>query len=198
MVYANNMGWLEVIAGGMFSGKSEELIRRARRVEYAKQSLLVFNHSSDTRYAKDNVVSHNKNMLKAISVSLAEDILLKIAEIEDMGGIEIEVVCIDEVQFFGENIVDVCERLANGGKRVIVAGLDMDFRGEPFLVMSDLMARAEQVTKLNAICSCGNPASRTQRLVQGEPAKYDDPIILVGASQEYRPVCRKCHKVPKK
>lgn len=194
-----NMGWIEVITGSMFSGKSEELIRRAKRVIFAKQSLMIFNHKSDKRYAEDSVVSHNKNTLNALAVSSAEDILLRVIETEDIEGIEIDVVCIDEAQFFGEKIVEVCETLANRGKRVIVAGLDQDFRGEPFKPMDTLMSKAEFVSKFNAVCvCCGNIASKTQRLVNGKPARYDDPIILVGASESYEARCRNCHIVIKK
>lgn len=189
-------GKVEIIVGGMFSGKSEELIRRAKRAVFAKQNLIVFNHKSDERYAKNSVASHNRNTMEAVAVHSAEEILLKVAEVEEANNIKIEVVCIDEAQFFGDKIPEVCEELANNGKRVVVAGLDQDFRGEPFGNISEILARAEEITKLNAICACcGNLASRTQRLVGGKPAKYSDPIILVGASQSYEPRCRKCHIV---
>ncbi|MBZ4683500.1 MAG: thymidine kinase [Fusobacteriaceae bacterium] len=186
------MGWLEVITGSMFSGKSEELIRRLRRAKYANQKVIAFKHSSDKRYDDTKVASHSKNFIEAIPASSAKEIEQLVFE----KYYDAEVIGIDEVQFFGLDIVNVVERFANMGKRVIVAGLDQDFRGEPFHPMPELLARAEHTDKLNAICMvCGSPASRTQRLVNGEPAYYDDPIIQVGASESYEARCRKCHVV---
>jgi thymidine kinase len=185
-------GWLEVICGGMFSGKSEELIRRVRRATYGKLTVQMFKPSVDNRYSEEEVVSHNGTSIIASAVSKSKDILVHVDENADVIGI-------DEVQFFDEDIVEVIEQLANSGKRVIAAGLDLDFRAEPFGIMPQLMALAETVTKLQAIClSCGSPSNRTQRLINGEPASYDDPIILVGASESYEPRCRHCHIVPKK
>jgi thymidine kinase len=189
------MGWLEVICGSMFSGKSEELIRRLRRAKYANQKVVAFKHSSDNRYDNEKLASHSKTFIEAVPV----------ADVDEMNRLlvekfyDAEVIGIDEVQFFGEEIVPLIEKLADNGKRVIAAGLDQNFRGEPFNPMPELLIRAEHVDKLNAICVvCGSPASRTQRLVNGEPAYYDDPIIMVGASESYEARCRKCHVVKKR
>ena len=182
-------GWIEMICGSMFAGKSEELIRRVKRLEYAKKNIKVFKPSIDNRYSDTEIVSHSKYKTKAINISCAKDILQHIDD-------STYAVIVDEVQFLDNDIVEIAESLANSGKRVILAGLDKDFKGEPFGVMPQLLARAESVTKLTAICSvCGMPATRTQRLVDGKPAKYDDPLILVGATESYEPRCRKCHKV---
>lgn len=186
-----NHGWIEVVVGPMYSGKSEELIRRVKRAKIAKQKVLVFKPSIDDRYSKADVVSHNGDKTWAIPVSSSVEILAHITN-------DVDVVAIDEVQFFDENIVEVCKELADNNKRVICAGLDMDFRGEPFGFIPKLMAMAEFVNKLQAICmTCNNPATRTQRLINGEPAKYSDPIILVGALESYEARCRKCHQVPR-
>ncbi|WP_138420773.1 thymidine kinase [Aquibacillus sediminis] len=183
-------GWVELICGSMFSGKSEELIRRVRRATYGNLSVRVFKPAIDSRYAEESVVSHNGASILARPVDSAQDIVANMDE-------DIDVVGIDEVQFFDEKIIEVVDELANLGHRVIVAGLDTDFRGEPFGPMPSLMALSESVTKLNAICPvCGSPASRTQRLIDGNPASYDDPIILVGASESYEPRCRHHHEVP--
>jgi thymidine kinase len=183
-------GWIEVICGSMFSGKSEELIRRVRRAEIAKQKVQVFKPSIDERYSSNNVASHSGFYWDAIPVNDAEQIRLQISP-------DTDVVAIDEVQFFDWSIADLCSELADRGVRVIVAGLDQDFRGEPFGPMPLLMAQAEVVDKLQAICVvCGAPASRTQRLINGKPAAYSDPIILVGASEVYEARCRRCHEVP--
>nr|WP_256521952.1 thymidine kinase [Halobacillus sp. A5] len=185
-------GWVEVICGSMFSGKSEELIRRVRRATYGNLSVRVFKPVIDNRYKEDSIVSHNGTSVLARPVSESLAILHEVGD-------HIDIVGIDEVQFFDENIVEVVECLADRGIRVIVAGLDTDFRGEPFGKVPELMALSESVTKLNAICPvCGSPASRTQRLINGEPASYDDPIILVGASESYEPRCRHHHEVPNK
>jgi thymidine kinase len=182
-------GWIEVVCGSMFSGKTEELIRRVRRAQIARQKVQVFKHSLDARYAVREVASHNGLQLEAVPVESTDQV---------RGLIEpsTTVVAIDEGQFFDEELVALCRELADGGRRVIVAGLDMDFRGEPFGPMPRLMAEAERVDKTQAICVvCGGPASRTQRLIDGRPAAYDDPIILVGASEVYEARCRGCHKV---
>ena len=182
-------GWIETITGSMFSGKSEELIRRLRRGIYAKQKVVVFKPAIDDRYHKEKVVSHNGNEIEAINISTAQEILNHKLE-------EVNVIGIDEVQFFEDDIVNIVEKLAENGHRVIVAGLDMDFRGEPFKPMPKLLAVSEHITKLQAVCSvCGSPSSRTQRLINGEPAKVDDPIILVGANESYEPRCRAHHIV---
>ncbi len=185
-------GWLEVVCGSMFSGKSEELIRRVRRASYGKLEVQVFKPLLDNRYSADEVVSHNGTKVIAMPVKCAADILENIIT-------ETQVVAIDEVQFFDDVIIDVVQHLADRGMRVIVAGLDQDFRGEPFGPVPMLMSLAESVTKLQAICmSCGSPASRTQRLIDGRAASYHEPVILVGASEAYEPRCRHCHDVPNK
>ena len=182
-------GHVEVICGSMFSGKTEELIRRVKRAQIARQKVQVFKHSIDDRYVADRLTSHNGMHIDAIKVAQAAEILEKVDR--DAG-----VVAVDEGQFFDQGLVTVCNVLASRGVRVIVAGLDMDFRGEPFGPMPQLMAEAEKVDKLQAICVvCGAPASRTQRLVDGRPASYGDPVILVGASEVYEARCRHCHEV---
>ncbi len=184
-------GWVEVICGSMFSGKSEELIRRVRRAQFAKQNIVVFKPKIDNRYSEEAVVSHNGSTTVAVPISESSEIFEYVTP-------DVEVVAIDEIQFFDPEIVAVVQHLANSGYRVICAGLDQDFRGEPFGKMPELMAIAELVTKLQAVCAvCGSPASRTQRLIDGSPASYDDPIILVGASESYEPRCRHHHEVPK-
>jgi thymidine kinase len=183
-------GWIEVICGGMFAGKTEELIRRVKRAKIARQKVQVFKPSIDDRYATDKVASHSGVQFDAIVVRDA-------SEIAELVEPDTNVVAIDEVHFFDKTIVDIVNDLADRGVRVIIAGLDMDFRGEPFGPMPILMAQAEKVDKLHAICViCGGEASRTQRLIEGKPASYDDPIILVGGSESYEARCRSCHEVP--
>jgi len=185
-------GWIEVVCGSMFSGKTEELIRRVRRAQIARQKIQIFKPIVDDRYGVRKITSHNGLFVEAVPVENAEDIL-------DLVEPDTTVVAVDEVQFFDWQIARICSKLAGRGLRVIVAGLDTDFRGEPFGPMPVLMAEAEMVDKLQAICvSCGNPASRTQRLIDGQPASYDDPVILVGAHEVYEARCRHCHKVPGK
>jgi len=189
MYHQYKAGWLEVISGCMFAGKTEELIRRINVLSYAKKNIKVFKPAIDNRYSNTKVVSHAGSSVDSIVVANARDILNHVDE-------KVDVVAIDEVQFFDKDIVAVCDQLANEGKRVMVAGLDMDFRGEPFNVMPILITSAEFVTKLTAVCTtCGAPATRTQRLVNGEAASYHDPIILVGASESYEARCRHCHLV---
>jgi thymidine kinase len=186
-----NSGWIEVICGSMFSGKTEELIRRLRRAQIAKQKIQVFKPAIDTRFTGCEVTSHNGMQIKATAV---EDV----GQMKSLLEPDTTVVAIDEAQFFDDDVIDLCEELADQELRVIIAGLDMDFRGEPFGPMPELMARAEQVDKFQAICvKCGGPASRTQRLIDGEPAAYGDPVILVGASEVYEARCRGCHEVGK-
>lgn len=185
-------GWIEVICGCMFAGKTEELIRRIHVLSYAKKKIKVFKPHLDNRYSSDEIVSHSGVHIPCIVVSRSMDILKDI-EADD------EVVAIDEVQFFDENIIEVCEYLADKGVRVMCAGLDKDFRGEPFGVVPELLTRAEFVTKLTAVCAkCGAPATRTQRMVNGKPAPFDQKIVLVGASDRYEPRCRHCHEIPNK
>ena len=192
MRHSYNGGWIEVICGSMFSGKTEELIRRVRRARIAKQKVQVFKPALDNRYHVEKVSSHNGLHWQAESVSEAR-------EIPDRLEADTTVVAVDEAQFFDWQISRVCTNLAARGLRVILAGLDVDFRGEPFGPMPLLMAEAEEVTKLQAICVvCGAPASRTQRLIDGQPAAYDDPVILVGGSESYEARCRACHQVPGK
>lgn len=182
-------GWIEVICGSMFSGKTEELIRRVRRAQIAKQKVQVFKPTIDTRYAPELVNSHSGGQLEAVRVRNAREVLALVAE-------DAAVVALDEVQFFDPEVVDVCQQLADGGKRVICTGLDQDFRGEPFTFMPRLFAIAEQVEKLQAICvCCGAPGTRTQRLIDGRPAHYEDPVIMIGASEAYEPRCRACHVI---
>ena len=177
-------GWIEVICGPMFAGKSEELIRRVKTLSYAHQKIVAFKPAIDNRYDKSAIASHDGEKYQAFAIKSAEDILPLVES-------DVQVVAIDEVQFFKDSIVSICESLADRGVRVIVAGLDTDFRGEPFGVMPLLLARAEFVTKLSAACTvCGCAATRTQRLVDGKPANYDDPIILVGAKESYEARCR--------
>ncbi|MBM7648345.1 thymidine kinase [Bacillus ectoiniformans] len=184
-------GWIEVICGSMFSGKSEELIRRVRRGQFAKQNIMVFKPEIDNRYSEKSVVSHNGSSFIAKPVESSAVILEEVTS-------EVDLVAVDEVQFFDEGIVQVVQTLADRGHRVVLAGLDQDFRGVPFGSMPQLIAVAELVTKLQAVCAvCGSPASRTQRLINGEPAGYNDPVILVGAAESYEPRCRHHHEVPK-
>lgn len=182
-------GHIELICGSMFSGKTEELIRRLRRAVIARQQVQVFKPALDDRYHGEKVTSHNGLNFEAQPVAHAE-------EVRDRLVPETTVVAIDEVQFFDDDVVTLCESLADQGLRVICAGLDTDFRGAPFGPMPALMARAEHVDKLHAICVvCGGEASRTQRLIDGRPAAYDDPIVLVGAAEVYEARCRQCHRV---
>jgi thymidine kinase len=176
----------------MFAGKTEELIRRINVLSFGKQKILAFKPAIDDRYDSKKMVSHAGSSIDSIVVSQAKDIL-------DYVNDEVDVIAIDEVQFFDEAILKVTEHLAAQGKRVMVAGLDTNFRGEPFGVMPMLMTTAEFVTKLTAMCTqCGAPATRTQRLVNQKPASYHDPIILVGASESYEARCRHCHEVKDK
>jgi len=186
-----NHGWVEVIIGPMYSGKSEELIRRIRRTKIAKQKVQVFKPEIDNRYSKDDVVSHCGEKEEAVQVADSSQILTLLDA-------DTQVIAIDEVQFFDKGIINVVTALADDNKRVICAGLDMDFRGEPFGPIPALLAVAEFVDKIQAICVvCGNPATRTQRLINGKPAKYEDRIVLIGAFESYEARCRKCHIVPK-
>lgn len=184
-------GTLEVITGSMFCGKTEELIRRLRRATIAKKQVQVFKPVIDDRYAIETVTSHNGLKFNAQPIQDAK-------EIHDHLEQTTCVVAFDEAQFFSEEIVSIAEELADRGVRVIAAGLDMDFRGEPFGPMPALMAHAEIVDKLHAICmTCGEEASRTQRLVDGSPARYDDPVVIVGADEMYEARCREHHEVPR-
>ncbi len=177
-------GWIEVIVGCMFSGKTEELIRRLRRAEIAKQKVVVFKPKIDVRYSYDHIVSHSEAKLKSLVVESSK-------EIEQLAQ-EAQVIGIDEGQFFDTGIVDVAERLADQGKRVVIAGLDQDYRGKPFEPMPQLLAVAEYITKTLAICVvCGNPADRTQRTIASSER------VVVGAKDSYEARCRKCFEPPK-
>ena len=185
-------GWLEVICGCMFAGKTEELIRRINVLSYARKNILVFKPKIDNRYSTTEIASHAGSKVPCIVISEAKEILNHV-------NYDTDVVAIDEVQFFDEDVVDICEYLADSGLRVMVAGLDKDFRGEPFGVLPDLLTRAEFVTKLTAVCAkCGAPATRTQRIINGKPASFNDPIVLVGAKEAYEPRCRHCHEIVEK
>ena len=186
-------GWVEVIAGVMFSGKSEELIRRVRRSLIAKKRVQVFKSHLDARYAGVYAVSsHDQRTVEAHPVDSARQLAQRLDPTA-------QVIAIDEAQFLDAGIVDLVGSLAGRGRRVICAGTDTDFRGEPFGPMPQLMAVAEVVDKLHAICVlCGGPASRNQRLIQGRPAPYDSPTIMVGAADSYEARCRACHELPRK
>ena len=166
--------YMEIIVGPMFSGKSEELIRRVKRAIIAKQKVFVFKPKIDNRYSKTDVVSHKDEK-------------------------DVNLVAIDEVQFFDEGIIDVVEELVDKGIRVAMSGLDLDFRGEPFDITAKLLAKSEFITKLQAVCmKCGKPATRSQRIVNGKPASIDSEIIQIGEKESYEPRCRRCHEVGKK
>ena len=178
---SQQLGWIEVICGSMFSGKTEELIRRLKRAEYAKQKTLIFKPSTDVRYSESKVVSHDSNEIISKSVSSSKEII-QLSK-------DIDVVALDEAQFFDDGIVDACNELANGGKRVIVAGLDMDYEGNPFGPMPNLMAIAEFVTKVHAICTkTGNLANYSHRI-----SKSKD-LVLLGEREEYEPLSRLAFK----
>jgi thymidine kinase len=184
-------GSIEVVCGSMFSGKTDELIRRLVRATIARQKVQVFKPAIDIRYAVEKVTSHAGSKFDAIPIEKADEIFKKLDQ-------ETTVLGIDEAQFFDPEIVPVARQLAERGVRVIAAGLDTDFRGEPFGPMPILMSIAEEVDKLHAICMvCGGEASRTQRLVNGKPARYDDPVVIVGASELYEARCREHHEVPR-
>ncbi|MEE9169512.1 MAG: thymidine kinase [bacterium] len=182
-VIQSDHGWIEVICGSMYSGKSEELIRRLRRCQIARQSVSILKPQIDTRYSNDYIVSHSDLKIPSTPVNSAIEILEAAADSDVVG--------IDEAQFFGMELVAVCQQLSNNGKRVIVAGLDQDYRGDPFEPIPQLLAVAEYITKTLAICMvCGNPANRTQRLTQ------DEERVVVGGRKIYEARCRKCFKPP--
>ncbi|OGF01465.1 MAG: thymidine kinase [Candidatus Edwardsbacteria bacterium RIFOXYD12_FULL_50_11] len=185
-------GQIEVICGCMFSGKTEELIRRLKRATYARQKVQIFKHSFDTRYDELCITTHYGLKLPTVTCLTAGDIIGAVDN-------KIQVVGIDEVQFYGDDIIPAIEEIAHQDIRVIISGLDMDFRGEPFGPMPQLLTLAEKVDKLSAICSiCGEPATRTQRLLDGHPAPYDSEVVSVGSAEKYEARCRKCHIVPNK
>tara|TARA_R110001583_G_scaffold6427_3_gene32552 strand:- start:2864 stop:3442 length:579 start_codon:yes stop_codon:yes gene_type:complete len=177
---AGSRGWIEVVAGSMFSGKTEELIRRLNRAKIAKQKVEIFKPKVDTRYSDDEVVSHNSNAIRSTPVETAANILLLSSDVDVVG--------IDEAQFFDEGLADVCNELANQGIRIIVAGLDMDFQGNPFGPIPGLMATAEYVTKVHAVCmQCGNLAQYSHRLSD------TNKLVLLGEKDAYEPLCRVCY-----
>lgn len=187
----HHSGSIEVITGSMFCGKTDELIRRLRRATIAHQRVQVFKPAIDDRYAAEKVTSHAGSEFDALPIRKASEIMEYITS-------ETTVIAIDECQFFNEAIIRICHELADRGLRVIVAGLDTDFRGEPFGPIPILMAQAERVDKLHAICMvCGEPASRTQRLVDGRPAHFEEPVVVVGAAEMYEARCREHHEVPR-
>lgn len=179
---------MEAIVGPMFSGKSEELIRRVTRALIAKHEVQVFKPALDDRYDARQVASHAGRTLEAVPVDGVDEIRRRLRD-------DTRVVAVDEAQFLSDALIDLAGHWADQGRRVLVAGLDLDFRGEPFGPVPELLARAEVVEKLTAICGCGRAATRTQRLIHGQPAHYDDPVILVGAAERYEPRCRACHVV---
>lgn len=182
MLHQSLPGFIEVVCGSMFSGKTEELMRRIKRAQYGRQKVQVFKPKIDVRYSEDHVQSHDANKILSIPVSNAKEILERVED-------NTRVVGIDEVQFFDDSVIEVCNKLAYRGIRVICAGLDMDFRGQPFGPMPKLLAVAESVTKLQAVCvSCGMPASRSQRVVD------DNSVVAVGAKEMYEARCRFCHE----
>lgn len=177
-------GWLEVVCGSMFSGKTEELIRRLKRATFAHLRVQIFKPSLDVRYSESDVVSHDSNAIASIAVDSSQSILLYATDVDVVG--------IDEVQFFDDGIVDVCNKLADSGIRVICAGLDMDYLGKPFGPMPALMAKAEYVTKVHAICvRCGQPAQHSHRLAAVKGADADKQVLL-GETDKYEPLCRHC------
>ncbi|MBU1007899.1 thymidine kinase [Candidatus Dependentiae bacterium] len=189
-------GRLEVVCGSMFSGKTEELMRRLRRAEYAKQNVVTIKHKIDTRSGNAYILSHDGRERFAFSIENSSGSLEKILELANKN---IDVVGIDEIQFFPKEIVPIVCKLVDEGKRVITAGLDLDFRGEPFGVIPTLLAVADSVLKLKAICvKCGQDAHHSQRIINGKPADYDDPIILVGAQESYEARCRSCFVINKR
>jgi thymidine kinase len=191
MEHSTHPGWIEVITGVMFSGKSEELIRRVRRAVIARKCLQVFKSHLDDRHGVYSVTTHDGISVDAQPVDSSSEVMRLVRP-------QSEVVAIDEAQFLDVGIVEVCTSLAGNGTRVIVAGTDTDFRGNPFGAMPQLLAVAEVVDKLHAICvRCGDPATRNQRLIDGHPARFDSPTILVGGSESYEARCRHCHEVPR-
>ncbi|HKJ03273.1 MAG TPA: thymidine kinase [Longimicrobiales bacterium] len=191
MYHGGQDGWVEVVSGVMFSGKSEELLRRVRRALIARRRVQVFKSHLDDRYAGVyRVTSHDGSQLEAHPVSSS-------VQVAELVRADTQVVAVDEAQFLDDGIVAVVNRLADRGVRVIVAGIDMDFRGEPFGPMPKLLAIAEKIDKLHAICVvCGDLATRNQRLIDGRPAPAEGPTIQVGGAESYEARCRRCHEVP--
>jgi len=188
----NKVGSIEVICGPMFAGKTEELLRRVRRLEYAHKNVVLFKPQIDDRYEKAYIVSHNQNKALCVQIASASEMLDYVFKDTDC-------VVIDEFQFLEDEAVEIALHFKRIGKRVIISGLDRDFRDEPFNNMPKILAYADDVTKLTAICvKCSNPATCTQRIINGTPANYQDPQILVGAEESYEARCASCHEVPGK
>lgn len=200
-MYRPEYSYMEIVVGPMFSGKSEELIRRVKRAVIANREVMVFKPQIDNRYSKEDVASHSGQIIKAYPVRDSKQ--LEKLYIERKTGLEkenknITIVAIDEVQFFDKDIIKTVEKLVTQGVLVIMSGLDQDFKGEPFPITAELMARSEFVTKLHSVCmKCGRPAVKSQRIIDGKPARVDDPIIKIGAKESYEPRCRSCHIVLK-
>jgi thymidine kinase len=191
-----NSGKLEVICGSMFSGKSEELMYRLRRAEYAKKKVLTIKHEIDNRKSYSCIVSHSGGRREAYPIGNCEESLRTLQRLTDTS---VEVVGIDEIQFFPKKTIDIIQYWLDEGIRVILAGLDLNFRGEPFGIVPDLLAMADEIIKLRAICMvCGNEANFSQRLINGSPASYDDETILVGGEECYEPRCRPCFVMSKR
>lgn len=189
MEYANSAS-IEVIVGPMYAGKTEELIRRINRAKIAELKVLSFKPKIDNRYNSCSIVSHNGKEADCYVVETIEE-MRAVMEKE-----KFDILSIDEVQFFPKGVVEFCQEVADAGKRVIVSGLDMDFKGKPFHIVPEMLAVAEHVSKLTAVCmKCKQPATRTQRIVNGRPAKASDPVVMVGAKESYEARCRKCHEV---
>lgn len=191
MYQIRNSGWIEVITGSMFSGKTTELVHRLEKVEIANQEYKVFKPIVDDRYAERYIVTHSGIRWEAIPLDKSEDILDQTYE-------ELDVVAIDEIQFWDDDIIDVIESLVDKNIRVIACGLDTDFRGEPFGSMSTILAKSEYVTKLKGVCQiegCGELGTKTQRYVNGEPAHINDPLVVIGGKESYKCVCRHHHTV---
>jgi thymidine kinase len=189
MEYANSAS-IEVIVGPMYAGKTEELIRRINRAKIAELNVISFKPKIDNRYNASAIVSHNGKEADCFVVETIEE-MRAIVNRE-----KFDIMSIDEVQFFPKEVVEFCQEIADSGKRVIVSGLDMDFKGKPFHIVPEMLAVAEHVSKLTAVCmKCKQPATRTQRIIDGRPAKASDPVILVGAKESYEARCRKCHEV---
>ena len=192
MYYSENkIGKIEVICGPMFAGKTEELIRRVKRMEYAKKKYLVFKPNIDNRFSTCEVVSHNKKRTNAINIDINNPNMVSKYITEDISAL-----VFGEVQFFNESLLNIVKDYASKGLRIICAGLDKDFLGNPFGIMPNLLALADEVTKLTAICMvCGEEATETQRIIDGHPAYDDDDVVLIGATESYEARCRKCHIV---
>lgn len=189
-------GWIELITGCMFAGKTEEFIRRLRRYQYAQQNVLVFKPDIDNRYSKEDVFSHSGLSIESIKVTSSEE--LEKIFLEESAKKNVDIVGVDEIQFLDTKIVEVLSRLADKGIIVIANGLDKDFKNNPFQNVDRLLVQAEYVDKLTSIChSCGGNANRTQRIINGEPAKANEPIVLISAQEKYEARCRHCYIEPK-